>query len=135
MPLGLQEKPCLPFLEAVERRLSRQAFETWFRPLHVSRSGTQSVLQITAPNALVKDWILAQYAQTLQDSLDELRLDKYRLEWALPDGNAAGEAAPPDIKTSASIQPSPLPRPLPSALRATDDSNRSPDNSPPVSLP
>ena len=134
MPPGLQEKPCLPFLEAVERRLSRQAFETWFRPLHVSRSGTQSVLQITAPNALVKDWILAQYAQTLQDSLDELRLDKYRIEWALPDGNADGEAAPPDIKTSASVQPSPLPRHLASAVRPNEVCNLSPDNSPPASL-
>jgi len=134
MPPGLQEKPCLPFLEAVERRLSRQAFETWFRPLYVSRSGTQSVLQITAPNALVKDWILAQYAQTLQDSLDELRLDKYRIEWALLDGNADGEAAPPDIKTSASVQPTPLPRHLASAVRANEVCNLSPDNSPPASL-
>jgi len=134
MPPGLQEKPCLPFLEAVERRLSRQAFETWFRPLYVSRSGTQSVLQITAPNALVKDWILAQYAQTLQDSLDELRLDKYRIEWALLDGNADGEAAPPDIKTSASVQPTPLPRHLASAVRPNEVCNLSPDNSPPASL-
>src|ERR1043166_7865874 len=130
MPLGLQEIRCLPFLEAVERRLNRQAFETWFRPLKVSQSGAQSILHITAPNSLVKDWILAQYAQTLQESLDELRLDKYRIEWALLDGKADVDATPPEIDTSANGPPTAMPPHVPFASRSNEPGNLSAANSP-----
>src|SRR5712691_6177516 len=83
MPLEFQEFLCSPFFEAVERRLTKQAFETWFRPLKVFRSGAAPVLRISAPNAVVKDWIISQYARALEESLVEARLDEYRIEWAI----------------------------------------------------
>lgn len=85
MPPGFQELPCRPFFEAVERRLNKQAFETWFRPLRVFQNATSSAVRIAAPNELVKEWILAQYAETLHDSLSEIQLDPRSVEWVIPD--------------------------------------------------
>ncbi len=97
MPLEFQELPSRTFFAAVERRLSKQAFETWFRPLRFFQSRSAAVLKISAPNSLVKEWIVSQYAQTLEESLVESSLEKYRIEWDVsgtvneyPQANARG---------------------------------------------
>jgi len=72
------------FFAALERRLSKQAFETWFRPLRVTRSQPEGLLRIAVPNPAVRDWILSQYSTALQESLLELRLEDCRIEWATP---------------------------------------------------
>src|SRR3979490_2004221 len=72
------------FFSAVERRLSRQAFETWFRPLRVTRSSTEDVLRIAVPNPAVRDWILSQYSTVVKESLRELQMENCRIEWATP---------------------------------------------------
>ena len=75
------------FFSAVQRRLSRQAFETWFQPLCVTRSATD-VLRIAVPNPAVRDWILSQYSSVLKESLSELQMDGCRIEWAIPKGDS-----------------------------------------------
>jgi chromosomal replication initiator protein len=77
------------FFSAVERRLSRQAFETWFQPLRVTRSTTEDVIRIAVPNPAVRDWILSQYSTVLKESLLELQMQDCRIEWALPQGDRA----------------------------------------------
>jgi len=97
------------FFAALERRLSKQAFETWFRPLRVTRSQTEGVLRIAVPNVAVRDWILSQYSSALGESLSELKLESCRIEWATPqpDGEhrrtgpspTAEFSGPGDLKT------------------------------------
>ncbi len=72
-----------PLFLSLERRLGRQALDTWFRPLTVTRSTGEQVVRIAAPNAVVRDWIIAHYTDALKDSLVEQQLDKYRIEWSL----------------------------------------------------
>src|ERR1041384_2773219 len=72
-----------PLFLSLERRLGQQAFDTWFRPLKVTKSPTEQILQISAPNAVVRDWIIAHYADVLNDSLGEHHLGQYRIEWSL----------------------------------------------------
>jgi chromosomal replication initiator protein len=72
------------FLAALQRRLSKQAFETWFRPLRVTQSQTEGVLRIAVPNSAVRDWILSQYSGVLEQSLVEVKLEDARIEWATP---------------------------------------------------
>jgi chromosomal replication initiator protein len=67
---------------ALARRLSEQAFETWFRPLRITRS--KSELRISVPNSAVRDWILTQYSEALEESLNELDLHDCRIEWSMP---------------------------------------------------
>lgn len=80
------------FFAALERRLSKQAFETWFQPLRISRSPSDGILRIAVPNPAVRDWILAQYSTVLTESLLEMKLDGFRIEWALPQGDKSGGA-------------------------------------------
>ena len=82
MYTGHQDAQWRPFFQAVQRRLGDQAFETWFRPLRLQRSNTGQVLQIAAPNEVVRDWIVSKYAETLEQSLNESQLGALRVEWA-----------------------------------------------------
>jgi chromosomal replication initiator protein len=79
-----EESAARPFFAALERRLSKQAFETWFRPLRVTRSTEEGILRISVPNPAVRDWILSQYSNVLNDSLVEIELEGCQIEWAIP---------------------------------------------------
>ncbi|HEU5236878.1 MAG TPA: DnaA N-terminal domain-containing protein, partial [Pyrinomonadaceae bacterium] len=68
---------------SLERRLGKQACETWFRPLQFTTSSRDQVLHISAPNAVVKDWVIAHYESALAESLAELKLDRYKVQWSL----------------------------------------------------
>src|SRR5258706_14065122 len=85
-----------PFFAALSRRLSKQAFETWFRPLRVTRSDRDAVLRIAVPNPAVRDWILSQYANALNDTLSEINLDGWRIEWATPQSDRARNSSSGD---------------------------------------
>lgn len=75
------------FFAALARRLSKQAFETWFRPLRVTRFQPDGVLRIAVPNPAVRDWILAKYSTVLTESLLEIQVEGCRIEWAIPQGD------------------------------------------------
>src|SRR5260370_29243542 len=81
------------FLTALRRRLSKQAFETWFQPLTVASNQKDGVVRIAASNSAVRDWIMSTYATALDDALLELKLHGGRIEWMIPrkkdrEGNA-----------------------------------------------
>src|SRR5947208_14171447 len=78
-----QDSMSQPLFLSLERRLGHQTFDTWFRPLKVTKSPTEQVVQISAPSAVVRDWIIAHYADVLKDSLGEHQLGQYRIEWCL----------------------------------------------------
>src|SRR5207253_9815776 len=90
------------FFAALERRLSKQAFQTWFRPLRVTRSPAEGVLRIAVPNPAVRDWILSQYSTVLRESLLEVKLEGCRIEWATPQGERVGPAIDVTVEPSIS---------------------------------
>src|SRR4051794_107689 len=78
---------------SLERRVSKQTFDTWFRPLTVNSSPGEKVFRFSAPNPIVKDWVMAHYNETITQSLRELSLDHYRVEWCLASKTQKGEPA------------------------------------------
>ena len=82
------------FLAALERNLTRQAFETWFRPLTVTKQASEGKLRISVPNAVAREWILSNYSFALEQSLKELSLSADRIEWIVtpsgPENRSAG---------------------------------------------
>src|SRR5258706_7671375 len=82
------------FFAALARRLSKQAFETWFRPLRVTRFQPDGVLRIAVPNPAVRDWILTRYSTVLTESLLEMQVEACRIEWAIPQGDKAAIVDP-----------------------------------------
>src|SRR3989440_12498123 len=108
-----QDSISQPLFLSLERKLGQQAFDTWFRPLKVTKSPTERVVQIAAPNAVVRDWIIAHYADVLKDSLGEHQLGQYRIEWSLAIGesrdrlerNHLGIQSPEDVRGAPSTVP------------------------------
>src|SRR5919112_2902467 len=81
-------------LLAVEKRLNRQSFETWIRPIHFEGYDEDGhVLHLRAPNHVVKDWVSSNYSDVLDASLSELNLADYQVDWTVEE----------DSQTSASI--------------------------------
>jgi chromosomal replication initiator protein len=69
-------------LHAVEKRLNRQSFETWFRPIRFEGcDNSEQVLHLRAPNQVVKDWVSSNYSEVLDESLEELNLAEYHVDW------------------------------------------------------
>jgi len=96
-----------PLFRTLEQKLGRQTFETWFRPLSVSTSSRDHVLRISAPNNVVKDWILGHYSAAIHDSLVELKLDQYRLEWSVRGANVPVEKLPSEPVNDPEVMVSP----------------------------
>src|SRR5229473_1313036 len=120
MQLETQTNIWQPFLQAVERRLGKQAVATWFRPLKVSDSSTPRVLVIAAPNTVIRDWIVSNYANVLDESLREIALDSCRIQWSV----LPFQGPPAHEEVSALVEPrgADLDAPSSSATSAAPDS-------------
>jgi chromosomal replication initiator protein len=76
-------------LHAVEKRLNRQSFETWFRPIQFEGcDDSEQVLHLRAPNQVVKDWVSSNYSEVLGESLEELNLSEYQVDWMVEEEEA-----------------------------------------------
>jgi len=109
------------FLAALERNLTRQAFETWFRPLTVTKQASEGKLRVSVPNTVAKEWILSNYAFALEQSLKELSLSADRIEWIVTPSAQENRSAAVYSK----------------AQPTNSTSNQEPDNapeSPPINL-
>lgn len=79
-------------LQAVEKRLNKQSFETWFRPIQFEgRNDSEHVLHLRAPNQVVRDWVSSNYSEVLDASLEELNLAKYQVDWAIGEEHSLHE--------------------------------------------
>lgn len=102
-------------LHSLEGKLNQQALETWFRPIQFERiDSSQQIIHLRAPNQIVKDWVVRNYAQALDESLNELRLGGYSVGWVIgkvPDWNPEpvapeGEQPKADVNAEVATEPS-----------------------------
>ena len=84
MSTTIENRVWSDILNAVEKRLNRQSFETWIRPLHFDGCDEPNqVLHLRAPNQVVKDWVSTNYSDVLEASLAELNLSSYQVDWII----------------------------------------------------
>jgi chromosomal replication initiator protein len=84
-------------LHSLEGRLNQQTLETWFRPIQFERlDSSQHVIHLRAPNQIVKDWVVSNYAAALDESLHEQRLAGYSVGWVI---GKVPEWTPPTVAT------------------------------------
>ena len=68
-------------LQSVEKRLNKQIFDSWFRPIQFERCDeNQKVLYLRA-GQVTKDWVSTYYSEVITQTLKELNLSSYRLNW------------------------------------------------------
>ena len=68
-------------LQSVEKRLNRQIFDSWFRPIQFEGfDEAEKVLRLRA-SQVNKDWVNTYYSDLIAQTLKELNLSNYRLDW------------------------------------------------------
>jgi chromosomal replication initiator protein len=94
-------------LHSLEGRLNQQALETWFRPIQFERlDSSQQIIHLRAPNQIVRDWVVSNYAQALDESLNEQRLGGYSVGWVIgkmPDWSPEPAASLPSEQPTAPV--------------------------------
>lgn len=94
MSTAIENRLWSDILHAVEKRLNRQSFETWFRPIRFEGcDNSEQVLHLRAPNQVVKDWVSSNYSEVLDESLEELNLSEYHVDWLVQDDDQPTEKA------------------------------------------
>lgn len=84
MSTTLENKVWNDILRAVEKRLNRQSFDTWIRPINFEGFDEGAhVLHLRAPNHVVKDWVSTNYSDVIDASLAELNLTVEELNWTI----------------------------------------------------
>jgi chromosomal replication initiator protein len=80
-------------LRAVEKKLNHLSFETWFRPIQFERYDDSShEILLRAPNQVVKDWVSSNYSELLEESLQELNLESFKVGWIVSDSENSPSA-------------------------------------------
>lgn len=71
------------FLQTVEKRLNRQIFDAWFRPIQFEGfDESEKILHLRA-SQVNKDWVNTYYSEVIKQTLDELNMNNYRLDWEI----------------------------------------------------
>ncbi len=93
MSTAIENRIWSDILNAVEKRLNRQSFDTWIRPIHFeSCDEFGHVLHLRAPNHVVKDWVSSNYSDVLDASLAELNLSEYQLDWTIEEDSQSANS-------------------------------------------
>ncbi|MCA1578394.1 MAG: chromosomal replication initiator protein DnaA [Acidobacteria bacterium] len=112
-------------LHSLESKLNQQALETWFRPIQFERlDSSQQVIHLRVPNQIVRDWVVNNYAQALDESLNEQRLTGYSVGWVIgkvPESAPAVESPDQKLTFDAAVE---VPADTPTDIAPT--ANRAP---------
>jgi chromosomal replication initiator protein len=68
-------------LQSVEKRLNRQIFDAWFRPIQFDGCDEQEKVLHLRASQVNKDWVSTYYSEVITQTLKELNLTNYRLDW------------------------------------------------------
>jgi chromosomal replication initiator protein len=70
-------------LQSVEKRLNRQIFDAWFRPIQFDGFDEQEKVLHLRATQVNKDWVSTYYSDVIKQTLHELNLANYRLDWQI----------------------------------------------------
>ena len=70
-------------LQSVEKRLNKQIFDAWFRPIQFDGCDEQDKILHLRASQVNKDWVSSYYSEVITQTLKELNLNNYILDWAI----------------------------------------------------
>ena len=70
-------------LQSVEKRLNRHIFDAWFRPIQFEGCDENEKILRLRTNEVTKDWINSNYTEVISQTMRELNLSGYRLDWEI----------------------------------------------------
>jgi chromosomal replication initiator protein len=86
-------------LSSIEKKVNHESFTTWFKPISFIRQD-QNGIYLTVPDRVFEDWILNNYRDVLDESLEENNLAKTNVVFTFdalstsPSENAGGSLVP-----------------------------------------
>jgi len=81
------------FLRVIRTKLQGESFETWFGQIKFEGlDRVQRLIRLRAPNQVVQDWIKSNYIALVEQSLSDLSLPGYSIEWIVPEDRTPAEA-------------------------------------------
>ena len=93
-------------LRAIKTKLQGESFETWFKPIRFEGvDSARRLVRLRAPNQVVQDWVKVHYANLMDQSLGELSLGGYSVDWVLPDETP--KAGLPQVSSQQATPPTP----------------------------
>jgi len=70
-------------LQSVEKRLNKQIFDAWFRPIQFDGCDEQDKILHLRASQVNKDWVSSYYSEVITQTLKELNLTNYSVDWAV----------------------------------------------------
>ncbi len=67
-------------LAAIEKRVNHESFNTWFKPISILGID-QTQIQLSVPDRVFEDWILNNYQEVIDESLEEVELSGYEIHF------------------------------------------------------
>jgi chromosomal replication initiator protein len=83
-------------LQSVEKRLNKQIFDAWFRPIQFDGCDEQEKIVHLRASQVNKDWVSTYYSEMINQTLKELNLPNYRLDWIIEENEMQEEFADND---------------------------------------
>jgi len=85
-------------LQSVEKRLNKQIFDAWFRPIQFDGCDEQERIVHLRASQVNKDWVSTYYSEMINQTLKELNLPSYRLDWKIEETEMQEEFADDDAE-------------------------------------
>lgn len=85
-------------LQSVEKRLNKQIFDAWFRPIQFDGCDEQERIVHLRASQVNKDWVSTYYSEMINQTLKELNLPNYRLDWIIEENEMQEEFADDDAE-------------------------------------
>ncbi|HSE24746.1 MAG TPA: chromosomal replication initiator protein DnaA [Pyrinomonadaceae bacterium] len=77
-------------LDSLRGRLNQHTFDTWFTPIQFeSLDSSRQVINLRAPNEVLKDWVVSNYSNLLNETLQDVSLADYSFGWVIGKGSEA----------------------------------------------
>ncbi|MDQ3179095.1 MAG: chromosomal replication initiator protein DnaA, partial [Acidobacteriota bacterium] len=70
-------------LQSVEKRLNKQIFDAWFRPIQFNGCDEQDKVLHLQASQVTKDWISSYYLEVISQTMKELNMFNYQLDWEI----------------------------------------------------
>jgi len=80
-------------LQSVEKRLNRQIFDAWFKPIEFERFDEKENVLYVRASELNRDWVTAYYSELLSTTLTELDLKDLKLDWCVSENKVLESAS------------------------------------------
>src|ERR1700755_492814 len=95
------------FLQSVERRLNKQIFDAWFRPIHFDGCDHEErVLRLRA-SQVTRDWVNTYYTDLIDKTLDEIKLPSYHITREVDEARTEDEVIDDDVDFFFEVQSAP----------------------------